>query len=288
MPNTNGKPREQLYPLSFRLIRGLYPLFERVLPGPAHRFGRNLFMTPFRVPFKPIEEEFLSTAEQFDLDVLGTSVRYYKWGEGTPIICVHGWMGRASQWFAFVDALTKAGFSVYAFDAKGHGNTDGKYSNILEFANAILQLQNHLKLDQVSVIGHSLGAASIFMAMTLGVKVDKLVSIAQPVKEKDIMDVFRDKINASEKLHGSISNWVEKNFDRPFLNFTTETNAVNSNANKVLVVHDTDDLEAFFDNGEWLRDQLNAEWMPTSGLGHFKILRSPEVIERTLLFLNDD
>src|SRR6267378_1472357 len=70
------------------------------------------------------ETEILAMANHAELTLRpGTENReeqiiYYRWGSGSKrVLLVHGWGGRAAQFFALIPRLVDAGFEVIAFDA---------------------------------------------------------------------------------------------------------------------------------------------------------------------------
>ena len=50
-------------------------------------------------------------------------VRAWQWGEGPPVLLVHGWEGHAAQFAGFIPRLLEQGFSAVAFDAPAHGQS---------------------------------------------------------------------------------------------------------------------------------------------------------------------
>jgi pimeloyl-ACP methyl ester carboxylesterase len=83
-------------------------------------------------------------------------------GAGPPIILIHGIAASLRQWDVLIPDLVDAGFSTYALDLPGHGNSHkpegGQYyhSEVLygQLENWIQELTNN---SNVRVIGHSMG-----------------------------------------------------------------------------------------------------------------------------------
>jgi pimeloyl-ACP methyl ester carboxylesterase len=252
----------------------------------AHRWAYRIFMTPIRIPIRPKEQAWLETAKQVTLHVRGLEIRAYEYGEGKPVFLVHGWMGKATQWHLMIDALLEKGYKTIAFDAKGHGNSPGKVSNILEFAGCLEALQAHYGVP-VATIGHSLGAASIFLGMKHGFKTNSVVSIAQPVMAADIMQAFRLKINANIALDRALSNLVKRDYGAHFDEFATESTVKFAPDIPYQIIHDPADDEAYFSNGLWLKDQLkNVEFHELENVGHYKIVKEEAVISRVVDFVH--
>lgn len=74
------------------------------------------------------------------------------------IILIHGAGGNHLVWPAALRRLPDA--NVYAIDLSGHGRSRGNgYAQIEAYATEIVQFIKHLDLDNVILIGHSMGGA---------------------------------------------------------------------------------------------------------------------------------
>lgn len=80
-------------------------------------------------------------------------------GGGLPVGLIHGFPFSAAMWQPQLEALSKAGFRAIAPDIRGHGRSeagDGLYTIEL-FADDLLGLLDHLKLEQAALCGLSMG-----------------------------------------------------------------------------------------------------------------------------------
>lgn len=78
---------------------------------------------------------------------------------GPAIVCLHGRWGRAQTWYGFMQHYGRK-YRVIAPDQRGHGLSDkpvGQYT-AQEMAEDVVALLQHLKLDSVILVGHSMGA----------------------------------------------------------------------------------------------------------------------------------
>lgn len=275
-------------PLAFRFIQSVFPLLQTFLPTLANEWGYRLFMTPIRAPFSPKQEDFLNSSKRHQIPVRGVDVSVYEWGEGEDcVFLVHGWMGRASQWHLLVDELVALGYKVVAFDAKAHGKTSGKRSNILEFASALMAIQEKFGTPKATV-GHSLGAASIFLAIKLGFKTGSVVSLAQPVIANDILLAFRLRLKSRKALDFGVKSRILRDFDAVFEEFTTQDTVKYATDVPYLILHDPEDEEAYFSNALWLKDQLKrVELVEIEGPGHYRIVKDSRVIAAVVAFVHE-
>lgn len=94
--------------------------------------------------------------------VNGIDMYYEVYGEGEPLLLLHGWTQSSGFWSEFIPTYARH-FKVYSIDLRGHGRTsqlDADFS-IKESARDILELLDHLKLKKVKAIGLSFGGLTL-------------------------------------------------------------------------------------------------------------------------------
>lgn len=85
-------------------------------------------------------------------------------GEGSPVVMLHGWTSSHQEWFPFLAALHQK-HRVFRWDARGHGGQpvgDKTPPTAERMARDLANLLDHYQLDQVSVVGHSMGALTLW------------------------------------------------------------------------------------------------------------------------------
>lgn len=103
----------------------------------------------------------------------GITIAYEVHGEGTPILCIHGFGSSGKvNWIdtGWVQSLTEAGYQAITFDNRGHGASRKLYDTKLYFAHQMADdarnLLRHLKIERTAVIGYSMGARiAAFLAL---------------------------------------------------------------------------------------------------------------------------
>jgi pimeloyl-ACP methyl ester carboxylesterase len=82
---------------------------------------------------------------------------FRKYGEGNPLIILHGLLGSSDNWQTLAKRFSKY-FTVYTPDLRNHGQSPHDENlNYQVLSDDITGLINHLNLKSVSLIGHSLG-----------------------------------------------------------------------------------------------------------------------------------
>lgn len=90
-------------------------------------------------------------------------IYFEDFGEGKPVILIHGWPLSHTMWEYQVPALIKAGFRVISYDRRGFGTSSRPYSGY-DYNTMALDLKNlidHLDLKEVSLVGFSMGGGEL-------------------------------------------------------------------------------------------------------------------------------
>lgn len=85
-------------------------------------------------------------------------------GEGSPVVMLHGWTASHREWLPFIDRLIPH-HQLFRWDARGHGGhrlTSASVPSVQRMAHDLLNLFEHYHLHDVVVVGHSLGALTLW------------------------------------------------------------------------------------------------------------------------------
>lgn len=93
----------------------------------------------------------------------GTQIYYKDWGEGKPVLFSHGWPLDADMWDSQMNFLAEKGYRAIAFDRRGFGRSDQPWSgyDYDTFASDINDLITHLDLQDVTLVGFSMGGGDV-------------------------------------------------------------------------------------------------------------------------------
>ncbi|HEX4924893.1 MAG TPA: alpha/beta hydrolase [Bdellovibrionales bacterium] len=241
------------------------------------------FATPTRHPVPERELDVLKTGHRFTIPFGFTELQAWSWGDGPTIVLSHGWSGRGSQFFKFVRPLLDAGFSVVVYDAPAHGESPGEMSNYPEFAKAVREVVE--RVDAVGVVGHSFGSMAVGLALAQGLRPIPAVLLTMPADPRHYFDLFTQRAGLApglkEQMFREIANRL--NFDWPNLKASVYAPNIKSPA---LILQDPAETAVPWDHATTVAQSWpGAKLVPVHGVGHFKILRTPEVIEQTVEFL---
>jgi len=93
----------------------------------------------------------------------GTAIYYKDWGTGKPVLFSHGWPLDADMWDTQMEFLASRGYRAIAFDRRGFGRSSQPWSgyDYDTFADDIAQLIEHLDLNEVTLVGFSMGGGDV-------------------------------------------------------------------------------------------------------------------------------
>lgn len=110
----------------------------------------------------------------------GIELRYYRVGDGQPIVMAHGFYDNGRRWVPLADDLANdtdvddshAGgenggrpetYEVVTFDARGHGRSDAPETgyHVDDRVDDLVGLVDELDLEDPILLGHSMGAATV-------------------------------------------------------------------------------------------------------------------------------
>lgn len=131
--------------------------------------------------------------------VNGINVYYEVYGEGRPIVLLHGaFMTIGTNWGQLIPELSKTR-KVIAIELQGHGHTrfsDRKLS-FPTLASDVEGVMNYLKVDSADVVGYSMGGYVAYqLAIQSPKRVTKLVIISSTYKssgwQPEITNAFKN------------------------------------------------------------------------------------------------
>jgi esterase len=79
-------------------------------------------------------------------------------GEGKPLIIIHGFLGMSDNWKSLGSQYATQGFQVHIIDLRNHGKSfHSDEFNYTVMADDVLEYCQHHNLNNISIIGHSMG-----------------------------------------------------------------------------------------------------------------------------------
>lgn len=241
-------------------------------PGPPPKLRRR-------------DEALLDRAETFAVEVSGDEVRVYAWGTGPTILLVHGWASCAAHLAAFVDPLVNRGHRVVAADMPAHGRSTGALSSFYAFEQTLWRLRAIVG-PPAGVVAHSGGAVVTTMAASNGLEVPGAVFVAPMVRLSSGAAAFAAATGLDAEQTRAFTAGMQRRFGRDVWERTATDLLIEGLNLPALLIHDRDDPEVSYDEVRRLAALWpGAQLVTTVGLGHQRILRHAEAVERAVAFL---
>jgi len=271
-------------PLSVRALRAGFRVLGKAAPGLAAVAAARLFGSPPRRRTSDAERQALARGRPGSVATNGGRIVTWTWGAGPVVLLAHGWGSRGARLRSFVEPLVASGRSVVAFDAPGHGDSSGRTSSLPEFALAIRAVADAAGGIEAAV-AHSLGCPSVAFAMTRGLSLTRAVFLAPPAHPGAYTETFARTLAIPAPVLARMKRRFEERFGLRWEELDLPRAAGNFQAG-LLVIHDRDDAEVPFGNGE----AIAAAWpqatlVATEGLGHTRIVHDPAVVRRAVAFV---
>jgi len=271
-------------------VRVAFRLVSAFSPAAAANFAKRLFFAPpLALRRKP---ELLASlppgGEPFSIPgsglISGETIQGTSWGTGPSALLVHGWAGYRAQMGALVAPLTAAGFRVVAADMPAHGESSGKLSSVIHFADALLALAARFGPLR-GLVAHSFGAAGVTNALARGLAVERVVFLAPPARFDSFWNRFQGALGMSDRVRRRLTAdaeaWLGVRFDE-----AAPVHLAPRMTAPLLILHDAGDREVAFEEGVELAGHWpGATLQRTEQLGHMRILRDPGTVAAAVAFL---
>jgi pimeloyl-ACP methyl ester carboxylesterase len=262
------------------ILHRFFDFLWNATPTLSKLIAKRLFFAPSSYKVTPLENHYLDSGSRFELSVHGKAVKCWKWGSGPSILLAHGWNGRGIQLQHFIEPLLRKGYSVIAYDAPGHGESQGKTSSYFEFTDTIRTLLNSSNGNSIQgVIAHSLGASATVNSIAKERNSLEVVLLAPALRLAEVLYSYFDHIGLPRPLYLSLIREYEDQFGYN-MHDDNPSNLLSEVKSRILIVHDRNDPTIpYFDSKELSDEFQNITLHTTEHLGHKKILADRSTID---------
>jgi pimeloyl-ACP methyl ester carboxylesterase len=230
------------------------------------------------------DQAVLAGAARLKVLHLGNLLAAWAWGEGPPVLLLHGWESHAGHLAGFVPALLQAGFGVWALDAPGHGQSEGLMTDAVDYGRAVLSTVATLGTPH-AIIGHSVGSAAALFAFSRGVTVQASVHLAGPSSMVRVLHRACTAAGLSLDATRQVLDKMAAQVGEP-LAVMDLAQLQAGFRHRALILHDPEDLEMPFSESvalaqAWPGSTLEA----VTRIGHRRMLRAPSVVHSATAFI---
>ena len=257
---------------------------EMLADGGRARRLAEAFVTPLRRP-KRWSLELLPYVRPFWVAGPIGKVAAIQLGNGPKVLLVHGWEGEVGDFSAFLPRLLEAGYGVIALDLPAHGTSEGTTASIVACAQSVLEVQR-VSEGLHAVIGHSVGSLIAAQAAGMGLDAKRMVLLCSPARYEDCARRFATRegldLEETEEMLLALETMGTEVCSISLPEIAPRLRQ------KALFLHSKDDAVIPMSDG--LESALawpGAKFVEVDGLGHRRILRSPEICETALKFVSE-
>ena len=134
-----------------------------------------------------------------------TKISYTDSGEGNAIVLLHGFLENKKMWAEYVKLFSEK-YRVITIDLLGHGESDclGYVHEMEDNANVVYEVLQSLKIEKVTILGHSMGGyVALAFAELFSENIKKLVLLNSTSKE----DSAEKKLNRTRAIKAVKQNY---------------------------------------------------------------------------------
>lgn len=273
-----GRHRAEV--LLFRTLLSVLQFF----PPIASRVAYRRFFRPRRS--RPRKVKDLRT---YDLNGQNDRIRVYEGGEGPAVLVVHGWESSVASLEVLLHALIANGFRVVAFDMPAHGHSLAEDTDILQITKVIVSLAESAG-PFVAAIGHSFGGVCLANAIRVKLKVGRLVLFSAPSTLSGMINKYCRVLGIGRPTKDRLVRAIEERLASSELEREFDLRLILQDSGvPTLIIHDRKDPVVPLSEGEELsRARADIQLFVTDDLGHSRIIRDRETIDKCISFISDD
>ena len=291
---SGDKPRTVL-PLSMKLMGGALRFSAKIAPNLTSRIAAHLWFMPMMGKPEAHIADWQDKAQQKIPLTFGNDLHIFTDGfdlDAPLVLCVHGWRGRGFQFRRFIDPLVAAGFRVAVFDAPAHAGAlnEKRWTTFYEFVDAIKEIEKTAgPID--SIVTHSFGSPTAAFTIDEKFKPRKLAMVSGNFDLEYYFNSFTTHLGFGEKFKQRVRDQVIKLADQRIFTGAFQKIHIDSVSEEMANVdtkfwYDPEDKEINIQSIHVLAEKLGGKPIQhIRGVGHFKILKSAELIESVVDFL---
>ena len=281
---------ERIY---LQYLRTKFKTIGSVSPAVAGKLAFNLFCTPYPKYKKRKAPALFHQAKQLTVQLDNQlRIKGYEWKptkpNGKTILICHGYASYFFKFEQYIQPLLKEGFRVIGFDAPAHGQSEGKYINVIIYKEAIEKIITSCgPIDHF--IGHSLGGLTLAMiAENITNSLEhKFVLIAPATKTTSTLESYFNMMHLSDPVRQAFLIELTKLTHHPITYFEADR-AIQNYQGPLLWVHDKGDRVCPYQDLIKFQEIApeNIKFLITNDLGHNKVYKTQFVIDKIVAFLN--
>ncbi|UOY05361.1 alpha/beta hydrolase [Muricauda sp. SCSIO 64092] len=259
-----------------------------LFPNRVVAFAYHQLTSPQIRKLRPHELVVLDQAEQETFRFQDFDIQLYTWlGGDNRILPIHGWEGQAGNFTDLIQALRQYDYTIYAFDAPSHGFSSKGKTSLFEFAELVGVLIK--KFEVAKLVSHSFGGVATTYALFKNpdIRIETYVLFTVPNRFLERINDVAQQVGITENVKNRLVARLEMELQSSVAELNVSDFVSQIQVEKALILHDKNDAVIPIERSKKVKEQWkNARFMELTGTGHFRILRTPEALDRAIQFIN--
>ncbi|MBC7849594.1 MAG: alpha/beta hydrolase [Chitinophagaceae bacterium] len=248
----------------------------------------EIFCTPYRRS-KRKRPPIFDSAEKIQIKLHSTVIRGYRFNSSQPhkLLIIHGFESSANSFDRYISPFIKKGYEVLAFDAPGHGASEGKQITLPMYIEMLRKVvEDFGPIDRF--MAHSFGGLALahLLESIPHDESTKAVFLAPATETTTAINSFFKFLDLNDNVRVAFDNVIVQKSGVHPSHFSIRR-AMNGIDATILWIHD--ELDQLTPIGDALKvkddNHPNISFEITNGLGHQKLYKENKVVKRVIEFL---
>lgn len=267
--------------------KNIIRIASTLFPNAITSFAYNQLTNPQVRKLRDNELNTLDKSEKESFKFKGFDIQLYTWTGGEKeILLIHGWEGQAGNFSDLIELLLEDGYTVHSFDGPSHGFSSKGGTSLFEFAELVGVLIKKYKIKLL--VSHSFGGVATTYALfnNPDLLIEKYVLITTPDKFVERINDVSEMVGINDKVKNRLINKLQNETGIDVKNLNVSDFVKSINVKKSLIIHDKNDRVIPIERSLNVhRNWTVSEFDKVEGTGHFRILRTKEVLDKVVAYL---
>ncbi len=248
-----------------------------------------------KMPVRLQQQQLLDEAEKFTLKAKDEYFTHrdlhfngFKWGSGKhKVLITHGWGSKAADFSETITSLREIDdLEIIAFDAPGNGSSEGELSNLLLYIEAVKAVISNFGNPDI-LMGHSLGGmANVITIRETKIKPSLLISFTPLIRLKENFEASMTTADVSHSAQAEFFKSFEAYFNKHADHYNLH-DLYDFDGKHWLAYDKQDIISPYIFMEQFLNANPLIESHDYEGIGHEKIIKSPDVISNVVTLIKE-
>lgn len=270
------------------MTKAIIQIASTLFPKTIANYAYKQLTNPQVKKLREHEMATLDQAEKETLSFKGFDIQLYTWKEGEKeVLLIHGWEGQAGNFADLIQELLQNNYTVHAFDGPSHGFSSRGKTSLFEFTELVGVLIKRYRVDLL--VSHSFGGVATTYALYANpeLKIEKYALLTTPDRFSERIDDVSEAVGITSKVKNILIERLEDEIQQDVNAFNVSDFVKSINVAQSMIIHDKNDRVIPIERSRRVHENWpSSEFREIDGTGHFRILRTKEVIQAVVDFLN--